>query len=639
MAGRPSEGGAGPLSGPALQSRLRDRPPPDAGLPRRVRARQPALLRGRRPQREAGRGPRRRPGRLHRPPLLRDHPGRLPRPDPHLDRTARRHDPLGAAARGGPDRRHRRRRHPARVRDRGPARHPARPRKGPGRRLTLSRPRPAVVALLVAALGVAAYLPGIGRQEWVGTEDFRVRIAAECVERGDFLVPTFYGRPILTKPPLYYLALATVLDLAGGRSPAEARLLSLLALAATAAAIAWVGARRGGPRCGMVAGFGYLLALNTIKNGVNAEIDPFYAALAVAALLAWWRSLDLDRTGWALAAGLLGAAAALTKGLAVLPLVAAGAAGAAVLPGRPRPRAAIAALLPVAAGLLAWPLALRALPAERLAGAIQESEGFFSAWSGESVIETLLFPFALVVAALPFSLPALLRLRAAGRPALDRFLVAAVVGAVVAMLPSATKATRYLLPYLPLLVLAGVLRLERFAATSRFVAGLGAAALVVAAAAVPVVRTTLDPVGALVLAGLALAGLACWRLAARRPEWALAFLLVPARGLFTQVYVPAWEAAGQRVEPAVERLRQLTTGARTLAVVRTESPRLTDPLALDTRFYWDPKDLRDEVEAGRRFDAILVGIKREEFEFPGYHEVGLLPFEGKHLRVLRPDRP
>lgn len=147
-------------------------------------------------------------------------------------------------------------------------------------------PRPALAALLVAALTILAYLPGIGRQEWVGTEDFRARIAAETAEHGDWVVPTYYGTPILTKPPLYYRLLGATLGWSGSHEPGSARLLSLAALAAVAAMIAYAGARAGGPRAGLIAGCGYLIGLNTLKNGVNAEIDPLSAAFAVAAVLA-----------------------------------------------------------------------------------------------------------------------------------------------------------------------------------------------------------------------------------------------------------------------------------------------------------------------------------------------------------------
>ena len=492
------------------------------------------------------------------------------------------------------------------------------------------------MALLAVVLAALTYLPGIGEQEWVGTEDFRARIAAETAERGDWVVPSFYGSPILTKPPLYYAALAGTLRLAGGHGPGEARLLSLAALAAVAAMIAYAGARAGGARCGVVAACGYLLALNSIKNGVNAEIDPLYALFAVAALLGGWRGLRTGRTAWALAAGAALGLAGLTKGWAVLPVVAAAAAGAWQLRVRPRPRFLVAAALPALAGLLAWPLALACLDPARTAGAVRENDGFFTGWDGAAVIDTLLFPFALVVASLPFSLAALHRLRSSGRAPLDRYLVVVVLAFLIAPLPSAPKATRYLLPCLPLLVLAGALRLERLAATHRFSRGVALAAVIVAAAALPAVRGSLDLGGALALGALALAGSAGWFLAPRRPALALVLLLLPARALFTQVYLPAWEADGQAVAPAVEELRRLTDGAESLAVVRTESPRLTDPLQLDTRFFWDPADLRAELAAGQRFDAVLMGIKRQDIGIPGYVQTGTLVFEGKSLRVLKP---
>lgn len=494
-----------------------------------------------------------------------------------------------------------------------------------------------MLALLVAALAVAAYLPAIGRQEWVGTEDFRARIAAENHAAGAGIVPTFYGTPILTKPPLYYWLLGGTLAWAGEHSPRVARLPSLAALAITAALLAFAGARCGGARCGLLAGAGYLLGLNTLKNGVNAEIDPLFAATAVAALLAWWHALRGGGGRWALVAGVALGIGGLLKGAAVLPVAFAGAAGGWAAGLRPRPYLALAAGVPMLAGWLAWPLALRGVLAADLLYAVRESEGFLTGWDAEAIVETMLFPFALLVAGLPLSLPALYRLRVAGRPLLDRYLVAAVAAFLIAMLPSATKATRYLLPCLPLLALAGALRLERLAASGAFARAVAAAALVAAAAAVPLTTGTLDLRGVLVLAALGLAALCAFRLTPRAPALALALLLLPARGLFTQVYVPAWEASGQAVAPAVAELRRLTAGACRLAVVRAESPRLTDPLGLDVRFFWDPQDLRSWLRDGREpFDAILLAVKKEEIELPGYAETGSFEFEGKTLRVLRP---
>jgi 4-amino-4-deoxy-L-arabinose transferase-like glycosyltransferase len=495
--------------------------------------------------------------------------------------------------------------------------------------------RPALAGLVAALLCVLAYLPGLGRQEWVGTEDFRARIAAETAAHGDWTVPTFYGTPILTKPPLAYRLLGATLGAAGEHTPRAARLLGLGALALTAALLAAAGAAAGGWRAGMVAACAHLLALNTIKNGVNAEIDPLFAAFAVAALLAWWRALEKDSAAWALLTGGAMALAALTKGMAVAPVLAAAAGGAVALRVRPRAAVLLAALLPALLGAAAWPAALAQVDPTRLTLAVRERGDFLTGWNAGAVRDTLLLPMTLLVAAFPFSLAAAHRLRQAGRAPLDRFLVGAVIAFALAVLPSATKATRYLLPCLPLLALAGALRLERLGATHRFVRGVALGAGLLAAAALPAVRETLDAAGALTLAGLALAAVAGHYLAPRRPALALALLLLPVRGLQPWVYVPAWEADGQSVAAAAEELRQQTVAVDRLAIVRLESPRLTDASPAVKRFFWSRKDLQAARENGEVFDAVLWGGRLPAPAIPGFAPAAEIHFDGRALPLLR----
>ncbi|MFQ5749182.1 MAG: ArnT family glycosyltransferase, partial [Planctomycetota bacterium] len=177
--------------------------------------------------------------------------------------------------------------------------------------------RPPLQAAALFLLTLLAYLPALGRQEFVGTEDLRARIAGEMLDSGGWAVPRFYGRPILTKPPLAYWALAATFSLTGSRGPAQARLVSVAALAGIVMLLGMAGRAAGGARAGWLAGLGYLLTLNTVKNGVNAEIDPLFSFFVVAGVLAWWRTHDpaARRPGaWALASGLAMGLAAATKG-------------------------------------------------------------------------------------------------------------------------------------------------------------------------------------------------------------------------------------------------------------------------------------------------------------------------------------
>jgi len=498
--------------------------------------------------------------------------------------------------------------------------------------------RPAAQAAALFLLTLLAYLPALGRQEFVGTEDFRARIAGEMLDSGDWIAPTFYGRPILTKPPLAYWALAGTFFLTGGRGPAQARLVSVAALAGIVVLLGMAGRAAGGPRAGWLAGLGYLLTLNTVKNGVNAEIDPLFSFFVVAGVLAWWRAHGsaCRRPGtWAMAAGLTMGLAAAAKGPAVLPFLAAAVAGGWLAGRPPRGRTTLFAAFPFLAAALAWPLVILARgPAE---DALLQGHRIVTAWDAEALRELLLFPFSLLVAALPFSIAALFRLRAAGRAGLDRHLTWTVALSFFLISFAAEKATRYLLPCLPLLVLAGVLRLELLARSTSFVRGFCAFLPLLAAGVLPFVAGAVGLTGLLILAAVALLGVAGYRLAPRFPVAALALLIVPVRGLFTQVYVPQWEAAGHAAAPAVEPLRRLLGPGTTLGVARLETPRLLDPL--DRRITWFPKvaDLRRALRDGARFDALLIAGSDPELP-PGFHLAGTLRVQATDLNVYQPGK-
>lgn len=494
-------------------------------------------------------------------------------------------------------------------------------------------------AAALALCTVLAYLPGIGRQEFVGTEDFRARIAAETVESGHWLLPSYYGRPILTKPPLHYWALGGVLHLTGDVAPWSARLLSLAALAATVVLIGLCARRAGGVRAGWLAGLGYLIGANTLKNGVNAEIDPFLALWIVAALLAWWRALEGERRpslAWGALAGLCAGLAFLTKSFALLPFLLGAALATLRMERRPVLPAVAAAALPFLPLALLWPLHLRNLDPQLHAAAITEGSELFWNWTSQSLARTLLYPVALAGACLPFTLAAFPQLRAPGRASLDRYLAWVVAGAFALLMLSAGKSTRYLLPCFPLLVTAGVLRLELLGRAEDFLRWVCGLFLLLAAAAVPFLLPVLTPSGTLALATFALASLAGFLVARERAVLALALLPIPARALFTQVYVPSWERT-HAIAPSVDFLRARLAGLDRLGVARWETPRLLDPLHKSVHYYDRRKDLAEALRQGAHYDALLVGEEEVEAALPGYRRAVLLHVNDTSLTLYLPD--
>lgn len=493
-------------------------------------------------------------------------------------------------------------------------------------------------ALAVFALALAMYLPGIGRQEFVGTEDFRTRIAVETISGDDPWTPTFYGRPILTKPPLYYWVLGSAVQATGSTAPWSARLPSLAALALTVAILTAAVTAAAGARAGCVAGLGYLLGAYTLKNGVNAEIDPFLTLWVVGAVLAWWQAVAEGTrrpAAWALLAGLCAGLASLSKSYAVVPFLAGMALATWRVGRRPRWPVPAAALLPFLPLATLWPRHLHQLDPAVSAAAIAEGSEMFWAWTDRSLTRTFIYPLALFGACAPFPLAALAKLRAIGRAPLDRYLWWTVCGAFALLLLSAAKSTRYLLACFPLLVGAGVLRLELLARTQDFVRAVCGLFLLAAAVAVPFCFPNLDFAGALTLAALAAAGLAGYLRAPVAPVFALVLLLVPARALVTQVYVPRWEAEESELA-GVAALRGYLDGVQSLGVAALETPRMIDPLHKSVHYYDLRRDLAEALRNGARYDALLIGDADLESRFPGYWPAALRAVGDKMVTVYFP---
>src|SRR5262245_33819128 len=107
--------------------------------------------------------------------------------------------------------------------------------------------------LLVCIWSALLLLPGL-QGPLYRNEGLRARMAAELLQSGDWLVPTLYGEPHLTKPPGMTLAIVLCSLPAGTVTPMTARLPSVLAGAAIVAM--WFAAfrRAAGERAALVIG-------------------------------------------------------------------------------------------------------------------------------------------------------------------------------------------------------------------------------------------------------------------------------------------------------------------------------------------------------------------------------------------------
>lgn len=157
--------------------------------------------------------------------------------------------------------------------------------------------RAALLLLLCAFL----FFYGLSTGELWRTESLRAIIAAECLHNGNWIVPTLYGQPLLTKPPGMYAAIALVSWPFGGVSEATARLPSALAATAAVFLFYWYFGRTLGRRAGFVAGLLLPMSVMWLDKAPSAEIDMLQLAWVSAALLLFFRALEAEAeetTAW-----------------------------------------------------------------------------------------------------------------------------------------------------------------------------------------------------------------------------------------------------------------------------------------------------------------------------------------------------
>jgi 4-amino-4-deoxy-L-arabinose transferase-like glycosyltransferase len=152
------------------------------------------------------------------------------------------------------------------------------------------------------------------------TEGLRALLAAEFLRSGNWLVPTLYGEPLLTKPPGAYAAIALASTPFGGVHEWTARLPS--ALAACLLVLLFYRTFRHilGRGAGLIAALALPTSFAWLERVPSAEIDVLQVAWVSAALLFFLRALERAEDdppsaggGWWVAALLCVAGGFLTK--------------------------------------------------------------------------------------------------------------------------------------------------------------------------------------------------------------------------------------------------------------------------------------------------------------------------------------
>lgn len=146
--------------------------------------------------------------------------------------------------------------------------------------------------LCVLALCGVLFFFGLNVGELYQTESLRAILAAEFLRSGNWIVPTLYGEPLLTKPPGSYAAMALASWPFGQVSATTARLPSALAATATVLLFYAVFARRLGRRAGLIAAVVLPASVLWLQRVPSAEIDLLQLAWVAASLLCFLHVLD-----------------------------------------------------------------------------------------------------------------------------------------------------------------------------------------------------------------------------------------------------------------------------------------------------------------------------------------------------------
>jgi 4-amino-4-deoxy-L-arabinose transferase-like glycosyltransferase len=268
------------------------------------------------------------------------------------------------------------------------------------------------------------FFPGL-TGSFYRTEGLRALLAEEFLRSGNWVVPTLYGEPLLTKPPGAYAAIALVSAPFGRVHEWTARLPSALAACLTVLLFFRAFRRNLGRGAGLMMGLALPASFAWLERVPSAEIDLLQVAWVSAALLFFLRALERAENdpsstggGWWLAALLCVAGGFLTKWTApaffygtVLPLLW-WRGRLRLLFGRAHLLSATLAAglglawIAAAVGQAGWPAFAETVGREAWTKIVPGQRATPYPWR-----ETLLHPLRLLGAGLPWSVFALLTLR------------------------------------------------------------------------------------------------------------------------------------------------------------------------------------------------------------------------------------
>lgn len=196
------------------------------------------------------------------------------------------------------------------------------PRRAPSTQTPAMSFEPGRWRCMIILLGWCAvlFLYGLDGGELYRTENLRAIVAQEMLQSGNWVVPTLYGEPLLTKPPGMYALIALVSLPVAHVTAVTARLPSAFAATAVVFLFYWYVGRQLGRLGGLVAGLVLPASLLWLDRAPSAEIDMVQTAWVAGSILFMLRALEEENMlvahrpfGWWLLALLCVAGGFLTK--------------------------------------------------------------------------------------------------------------------------------------------------------------------------------------------------------------------------------------------------------------------------------------------------------------------------------------
>lgn len=165
--------------------------------------------------------------------------------------------------------------------------------------MTEGRLSPRAALCLVALLGAALFLPGLGSRDlWNPDEPRYAEVAREMLASGQYLVPHLNGEVYTQKPPLQFWAIAAASTLTGGVDEVSARLPAALAAIGTMVLVFLLGERLFGRRAAWLAVGAFATSGKILWQGRIGQIDMLLTALVALAMWCWVRGETEGRPGF-----------------------------------------------------------------------------------------------------------------------------------------------------------------------------------------------------------------------------------------------------------------------------------------------------------------------------------------------------